>query len=208
MTDEPKKAFTLEGFLRQVFKGVLEGIGGWLNSMGVRPNMVTIAGLVGNVMAAVLIAFGKLTWGGLIAMLMGPLDAVDGTMARLRNESSAYGGFVDSVMDRYDELIILAGLLIHFQQQGDWLGSLMVYFAAMGSVLVSYVRARAETLGFNAKVGILTRVERYLILIPGIIFGKPLISLGIIAVLANFTALQRFFYVRKQAKLEPSNHLN
>lgn len=208
MTDEPKKAFTLEGFLRQVFKGVLEGIGGWLNSMGVRPNMVTIAGLVGNVMAAVLIAFGKLTWGGLIAMLMGPLDAVDGTMARLRNESSAYGGFVDSVMDRYDELIILAGLLIHFQQQGDWLGGLLVYFAAMGSVLVSYVRARAETLGFNAKVGILTRVERYLILIPGIIFSKPLISLGIIAVLANFTALQRFFYVRKQAKLEPSNHLN
>lgn len=208
MTDEPKKAFTLEGFLRQVFKGVLEGIGGWLNSMGVRPNMVTIAGLVGNVMAAVLIAFGKLTWGGLIAMLMGPLDAVDGTMARLRNESSAYGGFVDSVMDRYDELIILAGLLIHFQQQGDWLGGLLVYFAAMGSVLVSYVRARAETLGFNAKVGILTRVERYLILIPGIIFNKPLISLGIIAVLANFTALQRFFYVRKQAKLEPSNHLN
>lgn len=208
MTDEPKKAFTLEGFLRQVFKSVLEGIGGWLNSMGVRPNMVTIAGLVGNVMAAVLIAFGKLTWGGLIAMLMGPLDAVDGTMARLRNESSAYGGFVDSVMDRYDELIILAGLLIHFQQQGDWLGGLLVYFAAMGSVLVSYVRARAETLGFNAKVGILTRVERYLILIPGIIFSKPLISLGIIAVLANFTALQRFFYVRKQAKLEPSNHLN
>ena len=194
------KPFRLEGFLRDIFKDVLNAIGGWLNKMGIKPNVITITGLVGNIVAGGLIAFGQLTWGGIVAMIMGPLDAVDGTMARLRDEPSAYGGFIDSVTDRYDELVLLAGLMIYFLQVQNWLGCLLVYFSAMGSVLVSYVRARAETLGFTAKVGILTRVERYLILIPGLIFQMPLISLGIMAILANFTALQRVFYVKKQAK--------
>jgi CDP-diacylglycerol--glycerol-3-phosphate 3-phosphatidyltransferase len=199
---EQKKKFTLESFLRQYFKGILDSIGGWLNKKGVTPNFITISGLVGNIIAAILIASGKLTWGGIVAMIMGPFDALDGTMARLRNESSTYGAFIDSVTDRYDELVLLAGLLIYYLQQNSFEGSLLVYFAAMGSVLVSYIRARAEALGYNAKVGILTRVERYLILIPGIIVGKPAISLGIVAVLGNFTAIQRFFYVRKQARAD------
>jgi len=199
---EQKKKFTLESFLRQYFKDILDSIGGWLNKKGVTPNFITISGLVGNIIAAILIASGKLTWGGIVAMIMGPFDALDGTMARLRNESSTYGAFIDSVTDRYDELVLLAGLLIYYLQQNSFEGSLLVYFAAMGSVLVSYIRARAEALGYNAKVGILTRVERYLILIPGIIVGKPAISLGIVAVLGNFTAIQRFFYVRKQARAD------
>ncbi len=200
MSKNSIKPFRLEGFLRDIFKDVLNAIGGWLNKMGIKPNVITITGLVGNIVAGGLIAFGQLTWGGIVAMIMGPLDAVDGTMARLRDEPSAYGGFIDSVTDRYDELVLLAGLMIYFLQVQNWLGCLLVYFSAMGSVLVSYVRARAETLGFTAKVGILTRVERYLILIPGLIFQMPLISLGIMAILANFTALQRVFYVKKQAK--------
>jgi len=81
----------------------------------------------------------------------------------------------------------------------EWIGCVLVYFAAAGSVMVSYVRAKAEALGYSAKVGILTRVERYLILIPGIILGKPMISLAIIALLGNITAIQRFYFVRKQA---------
>ncbi len=198
--EEEKKKFSMELFLRKIFKNTLETIGSWLNGIGITPNFITITGVIGNMVAAVLIAVGHLTWGGIIAMLMGPMDAIDGTMARLRNEPSKYGAFIDSVSDRYSELILLAGLLIYFVRGNFWIGILLVYFAAMGSVLVSYVRARAESLGYNAKVGILTRVERYLVIIPGIIAGKPEISLGIVAILANFTALQRFFFVRKQAR--------
>lgn len=196
------KKFSLEQYLRKLFKVVLDSVANALNRIGVTPNLVTAAGFFGNLAAGVLIAFGELTWGGIIALIVGPLDAVDGALARLRNESKPYGSFVDSVTDRYDELFLLGGLIIHFSLTQDWLGGILVYFAAMGSILVSYIRAKADALGYDAKVGIMTRVERYIVLIPGLIMGKPyiLIALGIIAVLGNFTAIQRFLHVRKQAR--------
>jgi len=147
-----------------------------------------------------LIASGQLLWGGIIALITAPLDALDGTMARLRNEPSRYGAFVDSVSDRYSEFALFAGLLVYFNDTGTWQDALLVFFAAMGSILVSYVRAKAEALNYSAKMGLFTRVERYFVLIPGIILGYPHISLWILAILSNFTALQRFWYVRKQAK--------
>lgn len=196
------KKFSLEQYLRKLFKGVLDKIANALNHIGIKPNMVTATGFFGNLTAGILIAFGELTWGGIIALIVGPLDAVDGALARLRNESKPYGSFVDSVTDRYDELFLLGGLIIHFSLTQDWIGGILVYFAAMGSILVSYIRAKADALGYDAKVGIMTRVERYIVLIPGLILGKPyiLVALGIIAVLGNFTAMQRFMHVRKQAR--------
>ena len=197
-----KNKFSLEQYLRKLFKGVLDSIANALNRIGITPNLVTATGFLGNLAAGVLIAFGELTWGGIIALIVGPLDAVDGALARLRNESKLYGSFVDSVTDRYDELFLLGGLIIHFSLTQDWLGGILVYFATMGSLLVSYIRAKADALGYDAKVGIMTRVERYIVLIPGLILGKPyiLIALGIIAVLGNITAIQRFMHVRKQAR--------
>jgi CDP-diacylglycerol--glycerol-3-phosphate 3-phosphatidyltransferase len=120
-------------------------------------------------------------------------------MARLRGESSNFGAFVDSVSDRYSELIIYGGLLYHFLQLGEPLGGLLVFGAASGSVLVSYVKARAEGLGYEAKIGLLTRVERFLVLAPSLVFNQLFIGLGIIAIFANITALQRIWYVRNQA---------
>ena len=196
--NQESKTFT--DFLRQFFKGVLDCIAGFLNKLGIRPNVVTTAGLIGNLIAAVLIAFGYLTWGGIIAMLSGPLDALDGVLARLRHESGRYGAFVDSVTDRYSEIALYAGLLVHFNQTGTLKDALLVFFAVIGSIMVSYTRARAESLDFSAKIGLLTRAERYIVLIPGIIFGFPRISLWILAVLTNITAIQRFLHVRKQAK--------
>lgn len=191
---------TFSEFLRQTFKGLLEGISKFFIKLGIRPNMVTTAGLIGNLIASILIAQGNLLWGGLLALLVGPLDALDGTMARLLNESSRYGAFVDSVTDRYSEIALFGGLLIFFIQTGTWQDALLVFLAVVGSIMVSYIRARAESLDFSAKVGLFTRAERYLVLIPGIIFGYPRISLWILAVLTNFTALQRFWFVRKQAR--------
>jgi CDP-diacylglycerol--glycerol-3-phosphate 3-phosphatidyltransferase len=105
---------------------------------------------------------------------------------------------VDSVSDRYSELIILGGVLYHFLEAGDKLGAMLTFIAAAGSVLVSYVKARAESLRFEAKGGILTRVERYLVLAPLLVANQPVWAVGIIAVLANVTALQRIALVRRQ----------
>jgi CDP-diacylglycerol---glycerol-3-phosphate 3-phosphatidyltransferase len=194
-----KQSKTFTGLLRVKFKGILDTVGGFLNSLGLTPNTVTILGLVGNGIGAVLIGFGYIQWGGLLVLLMGPLDALDGSMARLRGKASAFGGFLDSVTDRYSELLILAGLMVYYIHRGNGLGCGLVYFAAAGSVLVSYVKARAESLGFDCNVGLLTRVERYLVMAPALLINQAIYGVGIIAVLANFTAFQRIYYVRKQS---------
>ncbi len=194
-----KESISIEMFLRKTFKGVLDAIGTAVNKTGILPNTVTIIGLAGNAFGAYLLATGHITWGGVVILVMGPIDALDGTMARLRGEQTVFGAFVDSVTDRYSELVILAGLMIYFISRQDSLNVGLVYFAAAGSILVSYVRARAESLGYTAKVGILTRVERYLVLAPCLIFNFPHIAMWVIAIFSNFTALQRIFSVRKQA---------
>jgi CDP-diacylglycerol--glycerol-3-phosphate 3-phosphatidyltransferase len=197
--EEPK---TFTDLLRRIFKNLLNGIAGFFNKIGVKPNFITIAGLIGNLMAGVFIARGMLFSGGLIALIAGPFDALDGAIARLRGEDGAYGAFIDSVTDRLSEISLYGGLLVYFNQTGNWGDALLVFFSAVGSIMVSYTRARAEALGYSAKIGLLTRVERYLILIPGIIIGYPRIALWILAILTNFTAFQRIFYVRKQSRIE------
>jgi CDP-diacylglycerol--glycerol-3-phosphate 3-phosphatidyltransferase len=195
--EEPK---TFTDLLRRIFKNLLNGIAGFFNKIGVKPNFITIAGLIGNLIAGVFIARGMLFSGGLIALIAGPFDALDGAIARLRGEDGAYGAFIDSVTDRLSEISLYGGLLVYFNQTGNWGDALLVFFSAVGSIMVSYTRARAEALGYSAKIGLLTRVERYLILIPGIIIGYPRIALWILAILTNFTAFQRIFYVRKQSR--------
>ncbi len=190
---------SLEKIMRVTFKGILDPIGAFLNRVGLLPNTLTILGLVGNAIGAVLLAFGHITWGGVVILLMGPIDALDGTMARLRGEPTEFGAFVDSVTDRYSELVILGGLMIYFLQTQNWLACVLIYLSAVGSVMVSYTKARAEGLGFAAKVGVLTRLERFLVIAPGLIFNIPIVSLWIVAILSNFTALQRIWYVRRQA---------
>lgn len=192
-----KRTFT--DFLRLWFKWVLDPLGKFFNALGLTPNMMTMLGMIGNTVGAYYLARGELVTGGWLVVLMTPIDALDGTMARLRGESTDFGAFVDSVSDRYSELIIYGGLLYHFLTLGEPLGGLLVFTAAAGSVLVSYVKARAEGLGYQAKVGLLTRVERYLVLAPSLVFQQLYIGLTIIAVLANITALQRIWYVRRQA---------
>lgn len=196
--DTPAKR-TFTDYLRLWFKWVLDPLGGFFNRVGVTPNMMTMLGLLGNTVGAFYLARGEMLTGGLFVLIMTPIDALDGTMARLRGEASDFGAFVDSVSDRYSELIIYGGLLYHFLNSGDTLGGMLVFVAAAGSVLVSYVKARAEGLGYQAKVGLLTRAERYLVLAPSLLFNQLYAGLGIIALFANITAVQRIWYVRKHA---------
>jgi CDP-diacylglycerol---glycerol-3-phosphate 3-phosphatidyltransferase len=195
---EQKSKWNLTDHMRGVFKGVLDPIGAFLNGLGLYPNTITILGLIGNTIGAICLALGQMTIGGLLILLMGPVDALDGTMARLRGMASEFGAFVDSVTDRYSELVIFGGLIYYYVDQGDPLATLLVFTAAAGSVLVSYVRARASSLGVDTKVGLLTRMERYLVLVPALVFGRPLWGLWIIAILANITAIQRIVDVRRQ----------
>ena len=197
---EEKKKLTFTDQMRVRFRGVLDPIGAFFNRIGLMPNTMTILGLLGNTIGAILLSQGQMTYGGLIIFAMGPVDALDGTMARLRGEPSEFGAFVDSVTDRYSELIIFGGLLIYYVQQGNWVSALVTYLAASGSVLVSYVRARASSLGYDTKVGILTRMERYLVLAPTLVLNIPLVGLWIIAILANITALQRIWDIRRQTR--------
>jgi len=200
--EQPKKRTFTEN-MRMWFKGILDPIANLLIRIGLTPTAITLIGVAGNVIGAILIANGQLLWGGILALVMGPFDALDGTMARLRGEASNWGAFVDAVSDRYSELILMAGLLYYYTNLGNTLGVMLVYAAAAGSVLVSYTKARADSLKFDANTGILTRMERYMILAPGLIIGYtyPMILLaavGIIALLANITAFQRIWRVRKQ----------
>lgn len=190
---------TLTDLLRVWFKGFLDPVAAFLNRLGLAPNTLTLMGLAGNIVGAIFLSQGRFLVGGVIVLLMGPIDALDGPMARLRGESSDFGAFVDSVTDRYNELTVLAGLLWYFLSQGDSVTSGLIFAAAAGSVLVSYMRARGEALGFQVKGGILTRVERYLVLVPSLLLGLPSVGIAIIAVLANLTALQRVLLVRRQA---------
>lgn len=201
-----KQRMTLTDLMRVRFKGVLDPVGAFFNRLGLMPNTMTILGLVGNVLGAYFLARGEFTIGGIIILIMGPVDALDGTMARLRGMAGEFGAFVDSVTDRYSELVIFAGLLYYYISQGNELATLLVYAAAAGSVLVSYNRARAQSIGYETKVGILTRLERYLVLAPALIFNLPVLGLWIIAILANVTALQRILDVRAQAYQKRDNN--
>lgn len=184
--------------LRKIFKGVLDSIGGFLNRLGLMPNTITLLGLAGTTVGAYFLSQGKMTTGAIVLLAFVLVDAFDGTMARLRGEPSDFGGFVDSVSDRYAELITFGGLLYYFLTIDHYVGVMISFAAAAGSVLVSYVKARAEGLGFTAKVGMLTRVERYLVLIPLLVFNQPFLAVAIIAALGNITALQRILHVRVQ----------
>ena len=206
--NERKENLTFTDQLRKRFKHILDPIGAFFNQLGLMPNTVTILGLLGNSIGALLLSQGYLTAGGIVILIMGPVDALDGTMARLRGMAGKFGAFVDSVTDRYSELVIFAGLLYYYVQQGDQLGTLLVYAAAAGSVLVSYVRARGQSLGWDTKIGILTRVERYLVLAPALILQYPLVGVGIIALLANITAFQRIIDVRRQAYQDQSEQVS
>ena len=191
---------TLTEMVRAYLGKSIDPIAIFLNRVGLAPNTVTLIGLAGNLVGALFLARGEFLIGGLLVLAMGPVDALDGTMARLRGERSDFGAFVDSVTDRYSELLIFAGLITYYLQSGEAVMAGAVFAAWGGSVLVSYVKARGEALGFEVRGGILTRMERFLVLAPSLVFGYPSIGILGVAVFANITAIQRIYLVRRQAR--------
>lgn len=184
--------------LRIIFKNLLNQIGKFLLKIGLTADAVTILGMAGNGLAGYFITQGDLYTGGWIALAAGPLDALDGTLARLQGEQKPFGALLDSLSDRVSEMAILFGLLIYFFNQNNLTGCALVFAALTGSLLVSYVRARAQSLGCDPKIGILTRVERYLVTCLSLLFGQPLIGLWILAILTYVTVIQRVWFAWKE----------
>ena len=186
--------------------------------MGITPNMVTTIGFVGNVVAAFLfihasqlspisMGFSWIGWGGAILLFSGLFDMMDGQLARLGNMSTTFGAFWDSTLDRYSELFSLFGITLYLMTaSGIWAG-VITFLALVGSIMVSYVRARAEGLGIECKVGLMQRPERVVVTaLAAIITGMTsnlwwlIGGMALIAVLANITAFWRVAHCYKQLK--------
>ena len=189
---------TFTDWVRQIFSFVLTPLAEYIVKLGIHPNALTFSGVVGNMIGAYFLSQGNFLWGGIIILVMGPIDALDGATARAKGSISPWGAFVDSTSDRWSESVIMLGLLVHYATINAAQSTVLVLLALVGSLMVSYTRARAEALGFKANVGVMTRLERYLVLAPALLFNHPEIALWIIAPLANITAVQRVLHVRKQ----------
>jgi CDP-diacylglycerol--glycerol-3-phosphate 3-phosphatidyltransferase len=166
----------------------------------IHPNVLTFIGLVINIGAAALLAGGQFRWAGVVIIGAGLFDMVDGRVARETNRVTRFGGFFDSVLDRYSDLFLLMGLLV-------WYGSINVPFYVVltavvmtGSVMVSYTRARAENSIPTCKVGFMERPERVVLLIIGALFDRLPEVLWVIAVLSNLTVVQRMVFTWQEAK--------
>ncbi len=174
---------------------LLEPLARSIKRTGISPNLLTVIGFVLTVGVAYVLATGHLQIGGALIIVAGTFDALDGALARLAGRKSRFGAFLDSTMDRLSEAVIYLGLLIHYTQQGGRQESFLIYATIVGSLMVSYARARAEGIGIECKTGILTRFERVTVLVVGLIINQMRIALWVLAILSNFTALQRMYHV-------------
>jgi CDP-diacylglycerol--glycerol-3-phosphate 3-phosphatidyltransferase len=171
-----------------------------LARLGVTPNMLTVAGLLLNVVVALVIASGQPVLGGVLVLLANAFDMLDGAVARLTGTVSRFGAFFDSTLDRYAEAVMYLGVGVWLYETRD--GSLLLacYGAIIGSLMVSYARARAEGIGVGGEVGLLPRPERIILLAVGLIFHGDMLApvLWILAVFSNLTAVQRIVHVHRE----------
>ena len=197
--------------------------------IGITPNMVTTIGFLGNLAAAVVFVYAAIAGNGsvdcslvgiagLVLILSSLFDMLDGQVARLGNMQSTFGAMYDSVLDRYSELVTLGGICYMLMEGGYFVGSVITFAALVGSLMVSYVRARAEGLGIECKVGLMQRPERAVVTCLGAIacgiYGSNaetpafdpmlivIVAMGLIALLANITAFVRIAHCRKQLENE------
>ena len=171
------------------------------------PNQVTVVGLALTFFASGLVAFGQLRWAGIVLIFAGTCDILDGALARTTNAAYPYGAFLDSTLDRYSEGAVYLGLAAYFVTIGGplqrWL-VLATLAALAGSFLVSYVRARAQSLGFTCKSGLFQRPERVVVTVIGLLIGGPVLYVVVflLAIVTNVTALQRIREVWLQGRAQ------
>jgi CDP-diacylglycerol--glycerol-3-phosphate 3-phosphatidyltransferase len=179
---------------------VLDAIVRGFAAAGINPNFLTFVGFGINLLAAYLFAYGYFRWAGATIILAGFFDMADGRVARLEGRVTPFGGFYDSVMDRYSDLCLLIGLLIYYGRINRFFYVSLVAVSMIGSVMVSYSRARAENIIPSCKVGFLERPERVVLIIIGALFDRMAPVLWLIAVLSNVTVIHRIIFTRQEAR--------
>jgi phosphatidylglycerophosphate synthase len=163
------------------------------------PNVITIAGLLVTAVAAVVIP-ANLVAGGFMILAGGAFDMLDGLIARTNGKRTQFGAFLDSTLDRYADSMLFIGVSWYFYKSGNSMGAFMSVGGLVGSLVISYARARAEGLGIDCKVGILERPERVILLAFGCISGLLFPVIILIFLLSHFTVIQRIVHVRKQLR--------
>src|SRR3989475_6154769 len=193
-----------EAWVRRHAEALMSALG----RLPVTPNQITVVGTALTFVAAVLTALGLLTWGGIVLAFAGTFDILDGALARATKRSYPYGAFLDSTFDRYSEGAIYIGVAAYFLNHADpfmrW-EVLACLLALAGSFLVSYVRARAQSLGFRCDSGVFARPERVVVTVAGLVTGiwwVVGIVVAVLAVMTNFTVVQRILEGWAQARQE------
>lgn len=207
-------------WLQQIIYKIINPLIKGMIKVGITPNFITTTGFLLNILAAGVLVYGGmyasdagynyLGWAGGIILFAGLFDMMDGRVARMGNMSTSFGALYDSVLDRYSELVTFFGICYFLFLKGYFIGSVIAFIALIGSLMVSYVRARAEGLNIECKVGFMQRPERVVLTSLGALFCgifssttafDPmyilLVPIGLIAILANVTAFVRIDHCRK-----------
>lgn len=179
---------------------------GILSRSGITPTALSLINLALSIVAACVIAMGHFVPGGVLVLVAGLFDLLDGAVARFTKRSTKFGAILDSTVDRVSEAAILAGLLVWYARQqasleevGLEIVLLLIFAVLVGSFLVSYLRARAEGLGLQCQIGLFTRAERVIVLAIGLLVDQVFIALCILVAFVSITVVQRLVYLRKQA---------
>jgi CDP-diacylglycerol--glycerol-3-phosphate 3-phosphatidyltransferase len=195
----------LAEFRRTSARRITEPLGTALVKSRIKPNTLTCIALAISIIAAAAIATKYLLIGGIMVLLSGLFDILDGAAARLTNKVTRFGALLDSTFDRISDAALFLGLFILYLPSGGTIEMVLIFLALIGSFLTSYIRARAEAVGINCTIGLFTRAERIIILALGLLLNplygfSILIALLLIVVLSFVTVGQRLMYVWKQTK--------
>ena len=194
----PQRLFTEK--IQERFRSLLTPLIKILAKSGMSPNSFTLAGVIITSMAAAALILGQPRIGGLLILIGGLCDSIDGSLARSCGKATRFGALLDSAIDRYSEFAMFFGIITYFISMQDYYTSVVAFLALCGSIMVSYCRARAESLGFESQAGFMQRAERIVFLGAGALFHPVLFKLSIwlVAIFANFTAFQRIRLVYYQ----------
>lgn len=170
--------------------------------LGIHPNTVTLVGFLLQAGVGVVFGLGYLMLGGWLLLVVAPVDALDGALARAIGQKSLFGAFLDSTFDRLSDAALILGLTVHYLRQGAHLEVVLLLISLIAAMMVSYTRARAEALGFPCRVGLLTRLERIVLIAALSAVGLPTVMIWVLAVLSVFTVVQRILYVYAVSRRE------
>ncbi len=171
-------------------------LGGVASRVPVSPNVLTLFGFFVTACGSAILVF-HMRWGGMLVLLGAFFDVLDGVVARANGKTTPFGAFLDSVLDRYSDAFIFLSVSLNLVRGDDPVGAVLALGVLVGAVLVSYVRARAEGLGIDCKVGLMERPERILLVVFGTVSGLMTPVLWVLAILTHITVAQRILHVRK-----------